>query len=308
MAELTQAVTGTVDSRFQLFASACEEIGAGVSSYTLHRLRMPGAPPKDYEAFIHDNPMSRQLQGRRLRVSHLRSMVTMNEWSLTDHYNGVARPSGFNDMMTIVAQSRPTTVLISMFGDSVFSGMQRWMAGILQPHIAAALKRVHAITTANGPGPLHAVLSSSLRPLELSLPVRLALRSYFPNWQKNEPLPAGVRSWLAHSQAELRRAPDTRPLRPLAVESYRGRLLFRCFPEEPMGLVHLIMVEVQAVPSFLRLRKAGFTLRECELMHWVARERPTPRSRASSAFPARPSASTWSTCSPNWTPPTESRR
>jgi DNA-binding CsgD family transcriptional regulator len=270
LAELSHAMTDAVDLHFGLFASACEEIGMYGASYTMHRLRMDAKPPRDYEIFVHDNPLAVQLGEKRgTKVQHLRDLVSMDEWTKTDHFNGIARPLGFNDMMTMVAQGHPTTVCISLFRDTKFQARERRILGFLQPHIAAGWQRLHAISAESANGPLGVTITHDLRPLGLSSNVRQILRAFFANWHETDRLPTEMASWAARSASELRLKGEARPLRAFAAESARGRLLVRFFPGE-YGLSHLIMVEVPANPNFLRLTGAGLTSRECEVMHWIA--------------------------------------
>jgi DNA-binding CsgD family transcriptional regulator len=272
--ELSLAMLTAVESRFRVLASGCEEVGVGASYYTLHRIHTAVAAPKDLAAFIHDHPLG-SYWGSSVKpppVFHLRQLVTMDAWTRTDHFNGIAKPMGFNDQLAIVGQDRPALVVITLLRDSVFCAQERLLAKLLQPHFVAAWRRVRTIDSlAPGSGPLRIILASNLHPISLSVPVRQVLRAYFPRWLGDSHLPANVASWVARSAADLRLKPALQPLRALSTEGTRGRLLIRFFPEEQSGLIHLIITEVPAVPNFLRLKHIGFTARECEVMHWIAK-------------------------------------
>ena len=271
--EFVRTMMHAVEQRFDLLASGCEELGVGGSTYTVHGLHCAVPPPLDYAACIHDNPLvTTPGKPEPPAVLHLRQHTSLADWKLTDHFNGVARPMGFNDLIAIVAQSSPTMVAVSLYRDTLFSAPECALIALLQPHLTAAWRRVrggeHSPTYS---GPLRLTLSPGLQPLHLTPPVRHVLGKYFPHWTGGNALPVEVRQWVAHCLTELRRPLLVRPLRALAVESARGRLLLRCFPEPHGGLIHLFMVEVPAMPDFFRLQASGLTARECEVLHWIAR-------------------------------------
>jgi DNA-binding CsgD family transcriptional regulator len=270
--EFVRSMMDAVDAQFNLLASGCEEVGVGASTYVVHGLRCAVPPPMDYAAYIHDNPLVTQPNEKTsVAVHHMQGRCSMAAWRRTDHFNGIARPMGFNDLIAIVTQASPTMVAISLYRDTGFTATECALFGLLQPHLRAAWKRVrgddHSPTYA---GPLRITLTPGLHPLHLSAPVRLALMSYFPSWPGGNILPTEVRQWADYSLAELKRQLPDRPLRALTAESARGRLLVRYFPEPAGGLIHLFMVETPAAPNFFRLQATGLTARECEVLHWVA--------------------------------------
>jgi DNA-binding CsgD family transcriptional regulator len=112
-------------------------------------------------------------------------------------------------------------------------------------------------------------LSPTLRPLWLSAPQRQVLRAYFPHWQETSVLPELLRAWVARSLASLRQEPPPHPLHAFTVESARGRLLVRCFPDRPGGFVILILVETAARPDGGRPWAGRLTARESEILHWI---------------------------------------
>jgi DNA-binding CsgD family transcriptional regulator len=127
------------------------------------------------------------------------------------------------------------------------------------------------IDVADTPAPLNIRLSSDLQPIGLSDQVRQVLQGYFNDWTNREKLPDSLAAWVSRSSALLRPDLMLGPLQAFSIESVRGRLLVRYFPRDRDGVTCLIMVEVPAVPNFSRLRRMGLTLRECEVMHWMAR-------------------------------------
>jgi DNA-binding CsgD family transcriptional regulator len=270
--EVVQAMMTAMNQRFQLVATTCEEFSSDTSFYMVHGLRTAVPAVPDHAAYIHDNPLVVPLsRAGATPVMQLRQQVSLAQWKGTDHYNGIARVSGIHDQLVIIARSAPSMVTVGLFRDAVFSGPERALNRLLQPHLAAAWQRVHQTE----PSPaftrsLRITLSPELRPLQLSVAAGQVFRDYFPRARNGGALPDTVQGWLLHALAELRSKPPTRPLRALTVESARGRLLLRCFPEPRDGLVHLVMMETPAMPDFFRLKAAGLTARECEVLHWIA--------------------------------------
>jgi len=260
-----------IDQQFRLSASTCEEFGRHFESYTLHRIRTSVDYPRDFAAFLHDNPLGQFLVKPDCEsILHLRDLVSLGTWSRTDHFNGIAKPTMFSDMLLLLADKRSGFKMVSLYRDQKFSATERHLAGLLQPHLHAAWKRVSAIERDVGAGPLRIELKADFSPFEITEPVRIKLKHYFPHWDEGSKLPGPLDSWVAHSLLELRRQPLLRPLRALSAEGIHGRLLFRCFPEKGGEVMTIVMVEVPSSPSFLRLRREGLTLRECEVMHWIA--------------------------------------
>lgn len=252
-------------------ASTCEEVGMGASTFCLHRIRTSVAPPKDYAAFVHDDPLVTQIgNNRHPPILQLRQFASMEKWARTDHFNGLARPMGFNDQLVLTACYEPTFGMIGLYRDKAFSSHERQLVGLIQPHVAAAWRRVNAIESTGSPGPLRIALGPNLCPLFLSVQVRHVFRAYFLDWHDSSKIPTRLASWVLHSMRELKSMPGSGPLRAFTAESVRGKLFVRCFPDDRPTSVHLVMVEERAEPDFIRLRRAGLTMRECETIHWMA--------------------------------------
>ncbi len=47
-------------------------------------------------------------------------------------------------------------------------------------------------------------------------------------------------------------------------------MLLRFFPAHITGSAAVRLIEQGATPGFLRLRAAGLTTRQCEVLHWIA--------------------------------------
>jgi DNA-binding CsgD family transcriptional regulator len=270
IAELCRVAGDAVDRRFSVVVSACEEVGPTGSLYIPHRLRLGVPLPPDHAVYFHDNPFGALIaDGRDHRVMHMHQAVSAAVWHRTDHYNGIARPMGWNDQLMIIAQNRGTLVAFGMYRAGVFSDYERALALLLQPHLAAVWARIRRIQPATPwvPGPLRFELTADLRPVALSTNQRQTLLAYFPDWRAMSALPDKLHHWVADSLRSLSVTPPACPLRALVIEGERGRLLARCFPQRDRSGVTLVMVE--------ELRGYGAPLlplspREREVLAWIA--------------------------------------
>lgn len=120
--DLALAVMTAANRRFGLLATYCEKVGAGLSSHTALALECKVPPPPDFAAYIHDYPL-RWIVGsaQAPRVVHLRAMVPMSQWTQSEHFNGIARPMGWNDQILIVAENRWSCTSVGLLRDVAFS-------------------------------------------------------------------------------------------------------------------------------------------------------------------------------------------
>lgn len=270
VAELTEAAIASVHEPFRLVASGCEEVGTGLASYTAHAVRLEVAPPRDYEVFCHDQPLY-PLHTSGLPVMHMTRHTSISAWHRTDHYNGVARPVGYNDVLLLIAQTKPSLVMLGCYRHGPFTDHEHALVELLQPHLAAAWRRVRGVATAaQRIGPLRITFSPDLRPIDFPTAAYQLLREYFPDWSSATPLPARLDDWLRESARLLREQPPPHPLHAFTTDHWRGRLLVRCFPNLSDGTVTLILVEVPLATALVRQRLAQLTTREQEVLRWVA--------------------------------------
>lgn len=269
--EFALAATRALDARFNLLASACEELGPGGASYALHRLRSEVAAPRDHAAYLHDQPLQTHLASPEPPpLLHMRQLVSSDVWARTDHYNGIARPMGWRDSIHILGRKTPTRVLVGGFRKTAFTDIERDLMGHLQPHIASALQRAYQPTDSRPQlDKARIELSAQLRPRPLSRAQVKILTAYFPHWRNTNALPAELQTWIAHSLRQLLEQPPP-SLRSFRAMSIRGTMLFRCFPATASKPAHLHLVEMLAAPDFSQLRGHGLTERECEILHWIA--------------------------------------
>ncbi len=269
--EFAKASMTALDGRFDLMTSTCEEVSPDISTYFLHRLRSSIAVPTDCAAYLHDNPLKHVIASQTAcPVLHLQQHTTPANWKRTEHFNGIARPMGWNDQFLVVSQARPSLVVIGAYRDRVFSPLESSLMQFLQPHIMTAWRRVKNPE----PGRIHlgslrVALCKQNKPLHLSETHRLIFKGYFPHWLGTDELPPQISTWLTHSIQGLSSRPPL-PLRTFMSESARGRLLIRCFISERDSSIELVMIETPATPDFFQLRRVGLTTRQCEVVYWIA--------------------------------------
>lgn len=261
-----------VYSRFRLVASGFEEISYDHSRYTVHDARCAFAPPSDHAAYIHDHPAGRLISPSRTHaIFHVREIVSLADWEKTDNYNGIAKPMGYSDQISVVAYGRTGFLAFGVFRDVKFTAPESALMKLLHAHIQAAWQRVHAEADSFDPAPpAQIALNAQLWPAAIGPRQRLLLRRYFPHWREPDALPEDLRAWVAASLRQLRHPLPLRPLQAFVTHSAHGRLLIRCFPDPAHGGTLLHLVESPHLPSFLELRRRGLTTRECEVLHWIA--------------------------------------
>src|SRR3954470_11519844 len=82
--DYTAATMSALDRKFHLHTFACEELGAGESTYQLHKLRCGAPAPEDHTAFFHDFPMiSAMGAAKPPPVIHMRRDVPGAHWERT---------------------------------------------------------------------------------------------------------------------------------------------------------------------------------------------------------------------------------
>lgn len=269
--EFTSATMAALDRQFSLHSFAYEELGGRESVYQLHKVRCGSPPPADHTAYFHDFPLlSAMKEVTPPPILHMRHDVRAKDWDRTDHFNGLARATGWDDQIFIVARARPTIVWAALCRDVVFSENEHHLACLLQPHLSTAWMRVQPRSNLPEHGlSLSIALSRELRPRILSADHVRVLRSYFPFWRNTTQLPAELTTWVRHSIHPQQNPLRSTPLKAFAVESVRGRLVVRCFPQHDLT-VDLRMIETPAVRGYLQLKECGLTTRECEVLHWIA--------------------------------------
>jgi DNA-binding CsgD family transcriptional regulator len=270
-AAFARATTEALDQRFELVATACEEIGNGFSTYRLHHLRSSSPAPPDACARMHDNPLTPLVTDRLNRLPlHLRGQATLTIWERTDHFNGIAKPMGWNDQFVIRGQTTPSLVVVGAYSDRVFTSLESSLMQMLEEHVSACWKRVRSTdATRDHLDSPRISLCGQFKPLYLSQTHRLILRGYFPRWNDPANLPPEINLWIRKSIQCLNDRPPS-PLRTFTIESARGRLFIRCFFSGTDHSVQLAMTEVPAAPDYFGLVRWGLTPRQCEVVHWIA--------------------------------------
>jgi len=265
---MASAISPLIHRQFQGTLTGCDQIAHNFSRYKVHGFRVETRLPDDHVAYLHDNPGFPILNsGQRPTVVQMIRLASRKRLDGTDFFNGFCRKIGVRDQLAIMTHFDQDFFSFTTLRDRPFSEDEYALMRIVEPHIKAAWSRVRAITLAL-PDCLSVVLTPACRLENPNDSVRLVLRAYFPDWPGDDSLPRLLAAWSKQSVANLRT--KDAPLRALAVESVRGRLLVRIFPGTDGAKHRLLFVETPAEPDFLRLRMDGLTNRECEVLHWLA--------------------------------------
>lgn len=271
-AQLGLAAVSAVHDRFRLVCSACEETASVGARYSAHAVRCETPVPADYIAFVHDHPVFGLMRAAAApNVFRLSDLISARAWRKTDHFNGVARPIGFNDQFYIMHQSPGGFAAVGLYRDTVFDDVEHAMLGALHQHWVAAWQRVSRPLPPSNTLPRQLTLSAALQPLDWRPAERELLRAYFPGWRGTDALPPSLLDWVREAMTHVAPDPATSALRAFVIESARGRLLVRYFPaSRPPAVARLSFVEVPNRPDFFALQARGLSPRECEVLHWIA--------------------------------------
>jgi len=273
VAEFSQTAVATLDTRFQPVACGVEELSHSGTSYIAHALRLGRPLPADYVAYIHDHPampiMSALPPTLRLRET------AGSQWEKTDHFNGIARPMGFNDQVVVRAQGWPTTVVVAAYGENFFTDTDEFLFCLLQPHLTAAWRRVSgsplASTSDTATGKPRLLVTHRHKPVAMPSTLQTLLSSYFPGWKDSHSLPAPLEAWATWAQHELRKGVHAQVLRAFGTQSARGHLFVRYFPVGEAGAAELCLIERPARSNLPWVGgSAKLSAREREVLHWVA--------------------------------------
>jgi DNA-binding CsgD family transcriptional regulator len=151
---------------------------------------------------------------------------------------------------------------------------ERYLTGLIQPHVTAALGRIAGcgrLPVAGSGGPW-VELEPNLRPIGLTPGQIETFHAYFPRWRPaNASLPEAVARWITASVAELDRGASAKPLCVLRVESSRGRMMIRLFPHAHSQSYRLRLAESPSVDGLTSTYPGfGLTTRESEVLRWIA--------------------------------------
>ncbi len=262
--EVAAAAVDALHGGLGVAFGSCEEITP--AGYQLHGMTTHVKLPVETPAYLHDHPMMPHVRNMPA-VSHVRARFSRTAFERTDYFNGVARAMGYNDHIILLAAQAPTTVTFSACRDR-FSADEAHLLSLVQPHLAAAWRRVVAPRQPDATEfaePLK--LRGNLQPVAMSPAQVGLLRSYFPDWRGTGTLPGQVFVWARETQRELDRGPLGRPPRVLSVAGPRGLLLVRYYALDGGGGLHLV-----ERPGWHRRSLARFSLsaREREVLRWVA--------------------------------------
>ncbi|MBW8782265.1 MAG: helix-turn-helix transcriptional regulator [Verrucomicrobia bacterium] len=274
VAEFSQTAIAALDAHFQPVACGVEELGHTGTSYVAHALRLERPLPADYVAYIHDHPAIPLLSSLPPCLQ-LRETAGGSLWEKTDHFNGIARPMGFNDQAVIRAQGWPTTVTVCAYSKKVFTDTEGFLLRLLQPHLAAAWQRVSGspphVPASNSSSKLRLLVSPRQEPIALHPTLQAILCGYFLEWKDFQSLPEPLKAWATWVQHELRKGVHAQVLRAFGIQSARGHLFVRYFPVGDAGAAELCLIERPAGSNLPWVGGAAkLSTREREVLHWVA--------------------------------------
>jgi DNA-binding CsgD family transcriptional regulator len=271
--ELAAAAVAGMHRHLNALVAQCDEVSNDGSSYAMHGLVTERhVPLLDAAPFVHDHPaVIYMTSGSRPSTFRLGQIVTKSRWRSTDYYNYFARAVGFDDQIIATYYSPRTYGGFGVERDTAFTDREFELVKLLRPHLQAASSRVRMPSDSPGIDPMFQIhLSQGLRPDPADMANVHRLAGYFPRSSAREAVPSELRQWIACSVKQLGGGVGASPLRPFLAQSAKGKLWIRLFPDMSTHGVLLRLVEQRSRPDFTRLRRRGFTARECEVLHWIA--------------------------------------
>jgi DNA-binding CsgD family transcriptional regulator len=216
----------------------------------------------------------------------LSDFLTQDEFHRLGIYNENYRRTGVEHQMTFMVESlqRPSSSTIAIAldrgrADSDFTERDRAILKLVRPHLMTAYGNAETVSALRRTAPNqrrardppardHRATTkwstphvSTCRPL--AAPV-------LPGWLvAGRALPDDLKRWIRRQTVCLGRDDTVSgPPRPLLVEGKNTRLSVRLIPDSPDDL--LILEEERMTPDYAALQRFGLTLREAEVLHWVA--------------------------------------
>lgn len=261
--------------QFRSTVTMAEEFAYDGSSYRVAALLGGWEPPSWYFAAVTDHPFTRPvLLDRSSNTFHLGVDASRSAVACTHFYNLLLRQIRSEDQLLAATELVAHSALIfAVNSDRSYSGDERLLFEQVRLHCAAVVRRLRQASAADflAGGPTVLRLRPSLKATDMSVPVRILLAHYFPNWRASAPanaLPRELHDWIEGSLRRLAREPLPHPLTCFRTEAARGWLLTRLFPDQGGGIL-LRFTEQQRSPSPFALRACGLAPRECEVLHWT---------------------------------------
>jgi DNA-binding CsgD family transcriptional regulator len=224
------------------------------------------------------------LRMQDLHAHTISDFMTRRQFHSKGFYSELYKPTQVEaELICPVAVQSPSRIVFVLFhrdrGD--FSGRDRTLLNLLQPHLSQAYWNARAFTNLRNElrmarrlvevlGCGLVVLSSKGKVRLITERARKWLQDYFPTARfQNDLLPSTLMEWVVYQQTSLGsgdRVPA--PLRPLVLVRENRRLVIRLIVEADQTL--LVFEEQGAIVDPTSLEALGLTRREAEVLSWVA--------------------------------------
>jgi DNA-binding CsgD family transcriptional regulator len=243
-----------------------------------------------FEHHIREDPVvawfARSSDGRAVKLSDL---VTRRQFHRLGVYNEVYRPGRLEYQIAFaLATPRPLMLGVTMNrARRDFSEEDRQGLNLLRPHLVRAYRNAEALTSIQGDlglllrgveelGHALVVVSSDGTIRWHSRQARRWLGEYFawPRRGASHRLPEPLRLWLHRTLSRNDSDAVLTPPQPFVVERDATTLVARLLGERTQALI--VLEERRATVSARDLRALGLTLREAEVLSWVAQGKTGP--------------------------------
>lgn len=172
--------------------------------------------------------------------------------------------------------------------DKEFTYSAKAVFNVIHPHIKQALRNSLAVARMQSEmdtlrnvltddNDTHATMSVTVqgRIRFSSQNAQQLLRSYGLQGQKHNRLPLRLQDWVGYHHKSTKGSEDVpEAIQPLVIEGEPGKLRIRLIPQGSHYV--LILTECRMVPSLSILKDLGLSVRESEILTWVARGKTNP--------------------------------
>lgn len=277
-AELNRRLVSLLHRQFHSTISVCEVSSPDGSQYRCDHQVGRVEVPSDYHVYLWDHVMvARLLEDLVSPALHLREFATAREIERTHAYNLIYRPNGMTDQMILVTWHEGRRISYGLNRDRTFTAAEKTLFQLLRPHLQSVLPFIAGAETdypsGLGGAWLELELDCGRWRRDLKAEERAALRAYFSG-SGSRLLPEPVACWTRRCENLLRSNPEQQVLPLFSAESARGRLTLRYVPVDDGRSARVHLMEQPHRPNLYALgRRAGLSLRESEILHWIAQGR-----------------------------------
>ncbi|CAE6753382.1 response regulator transcription factor [Nitrospira defluvii] len=238
---------------------------------------------------LHEHRLVNHFLNTKEKSAHTFSdFSSIRQFRTTVLYNEFYKPLKMSYLLFMGLRVNKRMLSISRHrNDKEFSDSAKALFNAIHPHIQQALTNALTVTQMQNELDVFHKSIEGLARAKISVTERGGIRFSSPNARallkdyglQTQPgdhwLPVRLRDWVVYHKKLMERSDDV-PLaiQPLIIEGDSGHLSIRLIAQGPH--YDLILEEYRTVPSLVALKELGLSVRESEILGWVARGKTNP--------------------------------